>query len=259
VTFHVKHEAVRGDGPIGIPRDSLDAGGAPPPPAVAEAVFGARLDLAVRYADLLATTGIAHGLIGPREAARVWDRHLLNCAVVGGLIPQGATVADIGSGAGLPGLVLAIVRPDVRMTLVEPLERRVRWLDEAVTALGLDTVTVVRARAEEIPDRFDVVTARAVAPLSKLARWCLPLVTPGGALLALKGSQAQAELAEAEAMLRRLGGGESRLEICGVGVVDPPTTVVAVTRSSRQVSPGGRPGQRGRGPGPRSFEGRRAR
>ena len=143
---------------------------------------------------------MVRGLIGPREAPRLWDRHLLNCAVLGEVVPRGVAVADVGSGAGLPGLVLAIARPDLRVTLVEPLLRRTRFLDEVVDLLGLQAqVEVLRGRAEELADgrTFDVVTARAVAPLERLARWCLPLVAPGGELVAMKGASAPAEVVEA--------------------------------------------------------------
>jgi len=156
--------------------------------------------LAERYAALLATDGVVRGLIGPREAPRLWDRHLLNSAVVGACVPDGATVGDVGSGAGLPGLALAIARPDVKVTLIEPLLRRTRFLDEAVESLGLgDQVEVLRARAEELHGQrtFDVVTARAVAPLERLARWCLPLVVRHGELVALKGSSVADEIDEA--------------------------------------------------------------
>ena len=146
------------------------------------------------------------GLIGPREAPRLWERHLLNCAVLGEVVPRGAAVADVGSGAGLPGLVLAIARPDLRVTLVEPLLRRTRFLEEAVDLLGLRATGrgACGRGPRSWPGRtFDVVTARAVAPLARLARWCLPLVAPGGELVAMKGSSAPAEVAEAGPELRR--------------------------------------------------------
>ena len=137
---------------------------APEAPRCAEAVFGDRLPLAVAYADLLATTGIDHGLIGPREAGRLWERHLLNCAALASLVPEGARVIDIGSGAGLPGIVLAIARPDLRVDLVEPLLRRTTWLEQAVTQLGVDdTVAVHRGRADEMSLTAPIVTARATA------------------------------------------------------------------------------------------------
>ena len=184
-----------------------------------------------RYAELLATDGVVRGLIGPREVARLWSRHLANCAVLEELVPDGAVVADVGSGAGLPGLPLAIVRPDLRVVLVEPLLRRATFLGEAVAALGLDErVEVVRGRAEDQTLAVDVVTARAVAPLDRLAGWTLPLARVGGTLLALKGDGAADEVAASAAALERLGGGQIEVLTCGAGVVDPPTTVVKVVR-----------------------------
>src|SRR3954451_9787803 len=170
----------------------------PSAPAVARRVFSSeRFPLAERYADLLATDGVVRGLIGPREAPRLWDRHLVNCALLGELMPAGASVCDIGSGAGLPGLVLAIARPDLRLTLVEPLLRRTTFLDEAVERLSLANVEVVRARADALHGErtFDVVTSRAVAPLDRLLTWSMPLVDPHGALVAMKGSGAADEVA----------------------------------------------------------------
>jgi 16S rRNA (guanine527-N7)-methyltransferase len=188
--------------------------------------------LAERFAHLLATEATVRGLIGPREVPRLWERHLLNCAVVADVLPQGATVADIGSGAGLPGLVLAIRRPDLAVTLVEPLLRRTTFLEEAVVELGLDHVEVVRARAEELAGRrsFDVVTSRAVAPLDRLARWSLPLVRPGGEMVAMKGSSAGAELESARPALRKLGGQVRGIELLGRGLLHTPVTVVRVTK-----------------------------
>jgi 16S rRNA (guanine527-N7)-methyltransferase len=191
-------------------------------------IFGDRLPLARRYAELLADTGVSHGLIGPREVPRIWDRHILNCAVLAPLIGSGRTVADVGSGAGLPGLVLAVARPDLRITLVEPLLRRVSWLQQAIDDLGLGNVTVVRSRAGEVTDRFDVVTARAVAALPQLLEWCLPLAVPGGTFLALKGGNAATELQDAAPTLQRLGAASAAVESVGAGVVDPPATVVRV-------------------------------
>lgn len=179
----------------------------PPVPALATEVFGDGLERAERYAGLLADAGVVRGLIGPREVPRLWERHLINCAVVAPRLESGSTVADVGSGAGLPGMVWAIARPDVRFTLIEPLLRRATFLTEAVESLGLSNVTVLRERAEQVKGaRFDVVTARAVAPLDKLSRWCLPLVCPGGVLLALKGRSAAEEAAAVDKLVSRLGG-----------------------------------------------------
>lgn len=204
----------------------------PDPPSAARAVFGERLDLAVRFAGHLADTGIGHGLIGPREVPRLWDRHILNCAVVADEIESGASVIDVGSGAGLPGLALAIARPDLMVTLIEPMERRTAWLGMVTGDLGLD-VAVVRARAEEMHGRMtaDVVTARAVAPLDRLARWCLPLLPVGGRLVAMKGSSAEREIEEAKATLQRSGAGEPHIRLCGSMVLDEPTTVVIVDKA----------------------------
>jgi 16S rRNA (guanine527-N7)-methyltransferase len=197
-------------------------------------VFGERLPLARRYAEHLATSGVERGLIGPREAPRIWERHVLNCAVVAGLVPDGARLVDVGSGAGLPGIPLALARPDTRVVLVEPLARRVDWLREVIVDLGV-AVEVERGRAEEDVVRrrwegADVVTSRAVAPLARLAGWCLPLLRPGGQMLAVKGAAAADEVERDAAAVRRLGGGIPRIERCGVGIIDPPSTVVVVER-----------------------------
>ncbi len=166
-----------------------------------------RLALAERYAELLATDGVVRGLIGPREAPRIWERHLVNCALLGELLPEGVSVCDVGSGAGLPGLVVAIARPDVSMTLLEPLLRRTTFLEEVVGELGLANVEVVRGRADALHGErvFDVVTSRAVAPLSRLLRWSMPLVAPTGAMVAMKGSSLEREVAEATDVLVELG------------------------------------------------------
>jgi 16S rRNA (guanine527-N7)-methyltransferase len=231
--------------------------------AAAAEVFGDRLGLAGRYVELLATDGVVRGLIGPREAPRLWERHLINCGVMSQIIPFGASVVDVGSGAGLPGIVLAVARPDLQITLVEPLARRTAFLDEAVDLLGLDSVTVVRGRAEEAVGHVeaDIVTARAVAALDKLAGWCLPLAKVGGRLLALKGASAADEVAAHQDVLTELGGGEAVVRLCGVGLIDPPATVVEVVRE-RVVAVRGsaapRGGSRGgsRGGGSRSDESR---
>lgn len=204
----------------------------PEPPDPARTLFGDRLATMQEYAELLATEGVLRGLIGPREVPRLWERHLVNCAVVAELIPPGAEVDDVGSGAGLPGIVLAAHRPDIQVTLVEPLLRRTVFLEEAVAGLGLPNVVVVRQRAEERaltrPSR-DVVTARAVAPLARLVGWCMPLLKPGGVLLALKGSTAADELRATQDLLRKLGVVGEVLSV-GSGVADPPTTVIRVSR-----------------------------
>ncbi len=183
-----------------------------------------------RYVDLLASVGTVRGLIGPREVPRLWDRHIRNCAAAAPAFPHGARVADVGSGAGLPGLVLAMARPDLRVTLIEPLLRRTTFLTEVVTELGLTTVDVVRARADEVADTFDVVTSRAVAPLEKLLRWCLPLCRPGGLVLAMKGASAQAELDSVTAMLRTQ-------RISGARVDEYPAGADGSTRVVRIESP----------------------
>lgn len=207
----------------------------PAPPSTARELFADRLPVAIAYADLLATEGVVRGLIGPREAPRVWDRHLLNSAAIGELIPSGSVVVDVGSGAGLPGLALAVARPDLTVFLVEPLARRTVFLTEAVAILALgDKVTVVRSRAEDagdlLPGPADVVTARAVAPLDRLADWCLPLAAVGGRLLAIKGASAAEEVAAHAAEVVRLGGAPPAVRQCGADLLDPPTTVVEIVK-----------------------------
>lgn len=191
-------------------------------------LFGDQAESIQRYVDILTTRGIERGLIGPREAPRLWDRHILNCAVVLPRVPAGASVADVGSGAGLPGMVWAIARPDLSVTLIEPLLRRSTFLTEVVEELGLANVTVVRARAEDVSETFDVVTARAVADLGKLGSWCLPLVRPGGVLLALKGKSAAKEVAMWTGPLQRMGATD--IVVSSYGDDSMPTTVVEVSR-----------------------------
>ena len=198
-------------------------------------VFGERAGLAEAYHASLASDGVVRGLIGPREVPRLWVRHVLNCGVLGELVGAGEHVVDVGSGAGLPGIPLAIARPDVRVTLVEPLLRRSVYLQEVVDSLGLDNVTVVRGRAEDSgvvkeAGGADVVTSRAVAPLEKLARWSLPLVRVGGRMLALKGSSAAEEVSRDRASLARLGAGKLEVVECGGDVLPVPTIVVRVER-----------------------------
>jgi 16S rRNA (guanine527-N7)-methyltransferase len=190
--------------------------------------FGDDLTVIDRYVQILATRGIERGIIGPREAPRLWERHIQNCAVVVPRIPESASVADVGSGGGLPGLVWAIARPDVRVTLIEPLLRRTTFLSETVDELALTNVTVLRARADEVSASFDVVTARAVADLGKLAAWCLPLVRPGGVMLALKGQSASAEVEQWKEVLHGLGSTD--IVVASYGEEPLRTTVVEVTR-----------------------------
>lgn len=205
---------------------------------LAERLLGSRLPLAERFVAKLATDGLERGLIGPREVDRLWERHILNCALLVDAIDPGVrTLADIGSGAGLPGIVLAIARPDLQITLVETMQRRATWLEEIAGELDLD-VEVLRARAEDLHGtrRFEVVTARAVAALDKLAKWTLPLVAEGGDLLALKGSSAAEEIERSRPVLTRLGGVDPHVLTFGSGEVEVPTTVVAVRRAPRDGS-----------------------
>lgn len=213
--FHVKHAT------------------APAAPDTAGEVFGDQLDTARRYADLLAGPGVERGLIGPREVERLWERHLLNSAAIEELIPQGDRVVDIGSGAGLPGVPLAIARGDLTITLVEPMLRRVEFLGMAAEELGL-AISIVRGRAEESAVRAeaggaDAVVSRAVAPIEKLTRWSVPLLRPGGRMLALKGERAEAEVAAARGAMTALGAEDIRVVRCGR--VSPPATVVTAARS----------------------------
>jgi 16S rRNA (guanine527-N7)-methyltransferase len=200
-------------------------------------VFSRRLPLAEEYADLLTREATVRGLIGPREVPRLWERHILNCAVISDLIPPDSTVCDVGSGAGLPGIALAIRRPDILVTLVEPLLRRTTFLDLAVSRMELNNVSVHRGRAEEMhgkpewSDGFDVVTSRAVAPMDRLARWSLPLVDPGGVFLAMKGSSARQELETAADLISSLGGVDPEIVSLGSEWLSQPVTVVRVGKS----------------------------
>jgi 16S rRNA (guanine527-N7)-methyltransferase len=190
-----------------------------------------------RFAELLSTAGVERGLLGPREVARLWPRHLANCAVVAEEVspqlPLGARVADVGSGAGLPGVVWALVRGDLTVTLIEPLLRRATFLSEVVAELDLgQRVRVLRQRAEAVDDRFDAVTARAVARMPQLARWTLPLAVPGGWVIALKGSSADQEIEEAAGVIAALGGGPAEIRHFGAGILAEPTTAVLIPRVS---------------------------
>jgi 16S rRNA (guanine527-N7)-methyltransferase len=200
-------------------------------PEQARAVFGQVIGTAERYARLLAGPGVERGLIGPAEAVRIWDRHLINCAVVAELIPPSSSVIDVGSGAGLPGLVLAMLLPGVRVTLLEPMERRVTFLAECISELGLDNAVVHRSRAEDAAGQLaaDVVIARAVAPLERLAGLALGLTRPGGLVLAIKGASAEQEVAQAGPTLRQLGARDVRIVRAGAGRIDEPATVVRFT------------------------------
>ena len=216
-------------------------------------MFGTSAATAVRYAQLLTTAGVERGLLGPREAARVWSRHLFNCGAIAPALPRGARVADIGSGAGLPGVVLAIARPDVHMVLIEPMKRRAEFLDEVVELLDLPRVEVRRARAEELAADLaaDVVTARAVAPLRRLIPLAMRLLRPHGALLALKGAAAAEELAAAENTLQDHGAASAVIEHWGGTMLAEPTTVVRVVA-------GGDPGRRARRSPGSGRQGRRS-
>jgi 16S rRNA (guanine527-N7)-methyltransferase len=226
--FHVKHVA---------------------PPPTAEAVFGERLAQAQQYAEFLATAGVERGLVGPRETDRIWDRHVLNSAALGELVEPGDRVGDIGSGAGLPGIPLALARPDVHVTLIEPMQRRCDFLTEVVDALGL-TVRVVRGRAEDPGvqrdvGELDVVTSRAVGSLDRLATWSMAMLRDGGRMLALKGARAEAEIEENRRVLARVGAVDVRVLRCGADYLNPPATVVEARRAT-PAKGHGRPGRSGR-------------
>ncbi len=217
---------------------------APPPPLVAERFFGDHITAAQRYAELLAGPGVEWGLLGPREVDRLWERHILNSAVTVELLAEHESVVDIGSGAGLPGIPIAMARPDLRVVLVEPMLRRTEFLHLAVRELDLG-VEVIRGRADDTGvlsqvGGADVVVSRAVASLDKLTRWSFPLLRPGGRMLALKGERAEAELEDSQRVLLKLGAESMRVLRCGAGYVEPLTTVVVVERATR--SGGGRRG-----------------
>jgi 16S rRNA (guanine527-N7)-methyltransferase len=197
-------------------------------PDVAREVFGDAAGKAEHYANLLAGVGVERGLIGPNEVPRIWERHLLNSAVVAELVPEPSSLVDLGSGAGLPGIVLAMVLRDSEVVLLEPSLRRATFLEECVAELGLANARVVRARAEQMAGELavDVVTARAVAPLDRLAALAVGLLRPGGIVLAVKGVKAMAEVRDAKAALHQLGLGDAEVLLAGSGKVDPAATVV---------------------------------
>ena len=194
-----------------------------PEPTVASDLFGDRIDLARRFTAALVAEGETRGLIGPLELPRIWTRHILNSAIAAPLFD--GSVADVGSGAGLPGLVLAIARPDVHLTLIEPMERRVNWLNEQVESLGLDNVRVMRARGEDVGLEFDAVTARAVSALRTLVPITAPLVKDGGELILLKGHNVPAEIDAAQKVFKKHKLSDVRVEVLGEGVLDEPTRV----------------------------------
>ena len=195
-------------------------------PAVAKEIFGDRIVLARTYAAALAADSDTLGLLGPRELESLWSRHVLNSAVVAELVPDGAKVADVGSGAGLPGIPMAIAQPNAHFTLIEPMERRSDWLKQQVEELGLTNVEVLRARAEEVGSVYDIVTARAVSNLSKLLRMTVDLIREGGELLALKGSKAGEEITEAQKLSKKLKLASFELLTVGADKLTDPTTVV---------------------------------
>jgi 16S rRNA (guanine527-N7)-methyltransferase len=198
----------------------------------AQAFFGAHLPGAEKYVEHLCTTGITHGLLGPREVPRMWGRHVLNCAVVGKELPESGTVADVGSGSGLPGIAMALARPDLEFILIEPMERRVDWLDTVVRDLGLENVQVIRARAEDVADEVmaDVVTARAVSALKKLIPMTVPLLDDHGQLIFLKGRTVQAEVDAAQKTLKRFRLRPPEIELIGEDMLEEPTTIVRISR-----------------------------
>jgi 16S rRNA (guanine527-N7)-methyltransferase len=196
--------------------------------------FGDSYPVVARFAELLADQGVRRGLIGPREAPILWERHLLNSAAVVPFLPVSGRVIDIGSGAGLPGIVIAAMRPHLDVVLVESMARRADWLSEVVAQLALSNTSVRRARAEELHGklRAEVVTARAVAPLDRLVQWAMPLLGVGGTLLALKGRSAQAEVQAAASTIRSLGGTAAEVVPAATVAGVDDTTIVRIVRES---------------------------
>ncbi len=205
-------------------------------PRAAETLFGSRMDRAQRYAEILAGAGVERGLLGPREVDKLWDRHILNSAAVEELLGADERIADIGSGAGLPGIPLALARPDLRLTLIEPLLRRSEFLREVVDDLGLE-ITIVRGRAEDRSvqqqvGEMDAVVSRAVASLDKLAKWSVPLLRPGGRMVAMKGERAEEEIREYRRVMAAAGAFDVRVMRCGADYLDPPATAVVAQREA---------------------------
>jgi len=245
------------DRSAGLPPSAPGAHALSDPPSAAADLFGPALPLIRRYAELLAGPGVERGLIGPREVERLWDRHLMNCGAVAELISLNVRVVDVGSGGGLPGLVLAATRPDLRVILLEPLLRRTLFLGECIEELKLSNAEILRGRAEEWAGRMeaDVVTARAVAPMGRLVGWCLPLLRPGGRMLALKGDAAAEELQAVAPSLPGLGAKSWAVVNVGASLGAAATKVVRIelgaagyrqptsrsqARSGRRMRPGSR-------------------
>jgi len=203
-----------------------------PARAQLEAYFGASFEKVSAFHAMLAEHGEERGLIGPRELGRLWNRHILNSAAVVRYLPARGTIVDVGSGAGLPGIVIAAMLPDAEVVLIEPMERRCAWLDEVVETVGLPNVTVRRGRADEYAGAIeaDAVTSRAVASLSKLVRWSFPLVAVGGELVVLKGRNVRDEIEPARKALRSFGASEP--EIVEATTIDG-TESTTVLRSRR--------------------------
>jgi 16S rRNA (guanine527-N7)-methyltransferase len=216
-------------------------GVAPPVPDIAARVFGDALPAAAAFVSRLATDGVTRGLIGPREVPRLWERHVLNSAAVAEAVPEGARVVDVGSGAGLPGIPLGLARPDVELTLVEPMARRVEFLEEVAAELAAPAGLrwrVVRGRAEDrsvvsAVGTVDVVTARAVAPLPRLVGWVRGLMRPGAQLVALVGARALAELPGLVSALEAAGMRDVHARAVGADLGEAATTVVVMTRGAR--------------------------
>ncbi len=205
-------------------------------PRAAEALFGSRFDRAQRYAEILAGAGVERGLLGPREVDRLWDRHILNSAAIEELLGTDERIADIGSGAGLPGIPLALARPDLRLTLIEPLLRRSDFLREVVDDLGID-MTIVRGRAEDRSvqqqvGEMDAVVSRAVASLDKLTKWSVPLLRDGGRMVAMKGERAEEEIREHRRVMAAAGAVDVRVMKCGADYLEPPATAVVARREA---------------------------
>ena len=195
-------------------------------PASAARIFGLNIDKARAYTAALVADGETLGLLGPREYPRIWTRHVLNSAVVAELVPAGVTVADVGSGAGLPGIPMALAQPEAHFTLIEPMERRSDWLKEQVEKLGVTNITVLRARAEEVGEAFDIVTARAVKALPQLLQMCVPMTKHGGQIIALKGEKAQLEIDDSKRLINKLGIHSFDIVFTGEQFLDEPTRVV---------------------------------